>query len=78
MPDDPSKPPFHAPSADTPVARGDDLGWDRPHSSGDDSIPDIQRLRRAWREGVESGDYQPAEAVFARLQARYETSQNDA
>jgi antitoxin ParD1/3/4 len=32
---------------------------------------DIDGLRRAWREGVESGDYQPADEVFDRLEAKY-------
>jgi antitoxin ParD1/3/4 len=32
---------------------------------------DIDRLRRAWREGVESGDYRPADEVFDRLEAKY-------
>ncbi len=38
----------------------------------------IARLRQAWREGVESGDYQPAETVFARLRDRYRMPDSDA
>jgi antitoxin ParD1/3/4 len=32
---------------------------------------DLEELRRAWTEGIESGGYKPAEEVFARLLAKY-------
>jgi antitoxin ParD1/3/4 len=38
---------------------------------------DIETLRRLWREGVESGDPKPAEEVFDRLEAKYETMARD-
>ncbi len=37
----------------------------------EDAMVAIDGLRRAWREGVESGDYQPADEVFDRLEAKY-------
>lgn len=39
---------------------------------------EIARLRQAWREGVEGGNYQPAETVFAELEERYGTPDSDA
>lgn len=38
----------------------------------------IARLRQAWREGVEGGNYQPAEIVFAELEERYRTPDSEA
>ena len=31
----------------------------------------LDELRDAWREGVDNGDYQPADTVFAALAERY-------
>jgi antitoxin ParD1/3/4 len=31
----------------------------------------LVRLREAWAEGVESGDYEPLDAVLDTLEARY-------
>ena len=31
----------------------------------------LTRLREAWQEGVESGDYQPLDATLDALEARY-------
>ena len=33
----------------------------------------LEKLRQAWREGIESGGYKPAEEVFDRLEAKYAT-----
>lgn len=38
----------------------------------------IARLRQAWREGAEGGNYQPAESVFAELEERYRTPDSEA
>jgi antitoxin ParD1/3/4 len=35
-------------------------------------MPDLETLRRLWREGVESGDPIPADEVFDELEAKYE------
>jgi hypothetical protein len=60
----------------SPAVGGDDDADTALFGFADNDTTD--RLRQAWRDGVASGGYQPAEAVFARLQARYETLQNDA
>ena len=66
------KPPTANPGSSLSPGSAGDAGVDRSGSTGKDA-PDIQRLRQAWREGVESGGYQPAETIFAELGARYET-----
>ena len=71
MPIDPSN------SAGNPLPMGTpDLADGSPAGGRPDpdshATPDIASIRQAWREGVEGG-YQPAEAVFAELGARYAT-----
>ncbi len=72
MPIDPSNPTdSHLPTGASDLA-GDSLEGGQSGPDGD-ATPDIQRLRQAWREGVEGGGYQTAETVFAELGARYAT-----
>lgn len=35
------------------------------------TVHDIDGLRQAWQDGVDSGDYKPADETFDRLEAKY-------